>query len=111
MVKGFDGEGPPSVGDAADWLGLRHHSAVEHANLARQLIREACVVSDHDDARAFGIELADEVHDRCARGAVEVPGRFVCEHDRRTPDEGTRDRYPLPLAAGELRRLEGRSSG
>src|SRR5437764_5657669 len=28
MVKGFD-QGQPSVGDAAEWLGLRHHSAVE----------------------------------------------------------------------------------
>ena len=28
MIKGFD-QGQPSVGDAAEWLGLRHHSAVE----------------------------------------------------------------------------------
>ena len=28
-VKGFDGPVAPSVGDAAEWLQLRHHSAVE----------------------------------------------------------------------------------
>src|SRR5436305_10919586 len=56
MVKGF-GEGPPSVGDAAEWLGLRHHSAVElvdRAVTAGLLQREA----DPDDARRQLLRLS-----------------------------------------------------
>ena len=57
------------------------------------------------------VELADELHDRRAGRAVEVPGRLVGEHDRRTPDEGTGDRHALALATGELGGLEGRARG
>src|SRR5215208_3325624 len=70
---------------------------LQHPNLARQLIGEARVMCDHDDGGAGGVELADELHDRCAGGAVEVPGRFVGENDRRMPDESPGDRDPLPL--------------
>ena len=87
------------------------HLAVQHPDLARQLIGEARVVRDHEDGGAGGVELADELHDRCAGGAVEVPGRFVGEHDRRTPDEGPGDRHPLPLPSGELGGLERRAFG
>ena len=66
---------------------------------------------DHEDRGAGGVELADELHDRCAGGAVEVPGRLVGEHDRRPPDEGPGDRHPLPLPAGELGGLERRALG
>ena len=49
MIKGFP-EGQPSVGDAAEWLGLRHHSTVElvdRAVSAGLLTRQ----SDPADAR------------------------------------------------------------
>ena len=91
--------------------GVGDHLAVQHPDLARQLIGEARVVGDHDDRGAGGVELADELHDRCAGGAVEVPGRLVGEHDRRTPDEGPGDRNPLPLPSRELGRLERRAVG
>src|SRR4051794_28302445 len=35
-------------------------------NLAWQLIGEARIVRDHEDGGADGVELADELHDRCA---------------------------------------------
>ena len=68
-------------------------------------------MGDHEDRGAGGVELADELHDRRAGGAVEVAGRLVGEHDRRPPDEGPGDRHPLPLASGELGRLERRAVG
>src|SRR5215510_4414957 len=49
-VKGYSGEGMPSIGDAADALQLRHHSAVElvdRAEAAGLLERRV----DPDDAR------------------------------------------------------------
>ena len=97
--------------DAAIATRIGDHLAVQHPNLARQLIGEARIVRDHDDGGAIGVELADELHDRCAGGAVKVPGRFVGEHDRRMPDEGPGDRNPLPLPAGELGGLEARAFG
>ena len=83
--------------------GVGDHPAVEHPDLARQLLGEAAVVGDHDDRGAVGVELAEERHDRRAGGAVEVAGRLVGEDDRRAPDERPGDRDPLALAAGELR--------
>ena len=81
------------------------------ANLARQLIGEARIVRDQKDGGAGGVELADELDDRCAGSAVEVPGRFVGENDRRMPDEGPGDRNPLPLPSGDLGGLEFRALG
>ena len=95
---------PPALMAPLAVRGVGDHLAVQHPDLARQLIGEARVVGDHDDRGAGGVELADELHDRCAGGAVEVAGRLVGEHDRRTPDEGPGDRDPLPLSAGELGR-------
>src|SRR4029453_19302408 len=91
--------------------GVGDHLAVEHPDLAWQLIGEARFVSDHEDGGAGGVELADELHDRGAGGAVEVAGRFVGEDDRRMPDEGAGDRDALPLAAGEVGGLEGGAWG
>ena len=55
---------------------------------------------DDEDRGAGRVELPDEPHDRCAGTAVEVPGRLIGEHDRRTPDERPGDRNPLPLPSG-----------
>ena len=62
-----------------------------------------------DDRRAVAVELLEQLQDRDARGAVEVAGRLVGEHDRRPPHERARDRHPLAFAAGELRRPERRA--
>ena len=50
------------------------------------------------------LKLVEQRQDRGAGRAVEVARRLVGEHDRRPSDERARDRDPLPLAAGELRR-------
>jgi hypothetical protein len=97
--------------DVAIAAGVVDHMAVEHPDLAGQLIGDAGVVRDHDDGGAGGVELADELHDRCAGGAVELAGRLVGENDRRTPDEGPGDRDPLALPSGDLGGLERRAYG
>ncbi|MDQ1397935.1 MAG: hypothetical protein QOG64_3194 [Acidimicrobiaceae bacterium] len=65
-VKGFDGPGQPSIGDAAEWLRLKHHSAVElvdRAEAAGLLAR----VADPDDGRRQRLRLTAEGETRLAR--------------------------------------------
>jgi DNA-binding MarR family transcriptional regulator len=55
-VKGHEGEGHPSIGDVADALQLRHHSAVElvdRAQSAGLVVRS----TDPGDARRHLLEL------------------------------------------------------
>lgn len=64
-VKGFDGSTAPSVGDAAEWLRLRHHSAVElvdRAVAAGLLERE----TDPDDLRRQLLRLTDQGEQKLA---------------------------------------------
>jgi len=55
-VKGHPGDRPPSVGDIADYLLLRHHSAVELIDRAEMagLVRRRI---DPEDARVVRVEL------------------------------------------------------
>jgi DNA-binding MarR family transcriptional regulator len=55
-IKGHAGGLPPAVGDLADYLMLRHHSAVELVDRAEAagLVRRS---SDPDDARVVRVRL------------------------------------------------------
>lgn len=55
-VRGHDDPRGPTIGEAADYLFLRHHSAVELVGRAQQagLLRR---VSDPDDARVVRLRL------------------------------------------------------
>jgi DNA-binding MarR family transcriptional regulator len=55
-VKGHPGDIPPSIGELADYLLLRHHSAVELVDRAESagLVRR---VDDPQDARVVRVEL------------------------------------------------------
>jgi DNA-binding MarR family transcriptional regulator len=55
-VKGHPGDRPPTVGELADYLLLRHHSAVELVDRAATagLVRR---VSDPSDGRVVRVEL------------------------------------------------------
>ena len=57
-VKGLSADRPPAVGDLADCLLLRHHSAVELIDRAEQagLVRR---VRDLDDGRLTRVRLTD----------------------------------------------------
>jgi DNA-binding MarR family transcriptional regulator len=56
-VKGHPGDRPPAVGELADYLLLRHHSAVELVDRAATagLVRR---VSDPSDGRVVRVELS-----------------------------------------------------
>ena len=65
-VKGHDGDGPPSIGDAAEALQLRHHSAVElvdRAEAAGLLERRV----DPADARRHLLTLTADGEARLAQ--------------------------------------------
>ena len=58
-TKGHPGDGPPAIGDVAEWLQLRHHSAVElvdRAEAAGLVERHA----DPADARRHLLVLTPE---------------------------------------------------
>ncbi len=56
-IKGFPGDGSPSVGELAEALQLRHHSAVELVDRAASagLVRR---IEDRDDARRHLLVLS-----------------------------------------------------
>ncbi len=57
------------------------------------------------------VDVAQQVHDVPAVGAVEVARRLVGEQDRRVVGQRARQRDALLLAAGELRRIVMRAAG
>ena len=68
--------------------------------------RDGGVVRDEDErGAALAPEVDEDVEDRGAGRAVEVSRRLVGEEERRAGSEGARERDPLLLAAGELRRV------
>ena len=58
-VRGHPGPGPPTVGDVAEHLLLRHHSAVQLVDRAERagLVRRD---RDHEDHRRVRLSLTDE---------------------------------------------------
>ncbi|HEY3912291.1 MAG TPA: MarR family winged helix-turn-helix transcriptional regulator [Stellaceae bacterium] len=54
-VKGFPGSGDPTIGDLAERLGIRHHSAVE---LVDRLVEAGLLVRAHDPADRRRVLLA-----------------------------------------------------
>src|SRR5215207_1195854 len=75
---------------------------VAHVDAPRHGARELGVVRDHDDRRAIGVQLVEQLDELAARPRVEVAGGLVGEHDRGSPQERPRDRHPLALATGKL---------
>lgn len=64
-IKGFPGGGPATVGDLAERLRIRHHSAVELVNR----LCEAGLVArdqDRDDQRRVLLRLTERADDRLA---------------------------------------------
>jgi DNA-binding MarR family transcriptional regulator len=65
-VRGHPGERGPSIGELADYLLLRHHSAgelIDRAEAAGLVLRRA----DPDDARLARVELTPEGAERLER--------------------------------------------
>ena len=59
-------------------------------------------VGDDDNRGTLLVQLFKEGEDRLAVDAVEVAGRLVREHDRRTTGKRTGDRDALALASRKL---------
>jgi DNA-binding MarR family transcriptional regulator len=69
-VKGHPGPEPPTIGDVADYLLLRHHSAVELVNRvqAAGLLERS---RDTKDARIVRLRLTDK-GERCIEELTEL---------------------------------------
>ena len=66
---------------------------------------------EHERRAARRVDVAQQLHDVAAVGAVEVAGRLVGQHDRRIVGQRARERHALLLAARELRRVVMRAAG
>jgi DNA-binding MarR family transcriptional regulator len=64
-IKGFPSEDDPTVGDLAERLRIRHHSAVE---LADRLVKAGLVLRSHDagDRRRVRLSLTPSAENRLA---------------------------------------------
>ena len=68
------------------------------ADAANQL----AVVRRHDDGRAAGVGLAEQIHDFEREIGIEIARRLVGQHELRFVDERAGDRDALLLAAGQF---------
>ena len=60
-VRGAETDEPPTIGDVADWMKLRHHSAVELVNRAESsgLVRRVPDANDHRRQRLVLTKLGE----------------------------------------------------
>jgi DNA-binding MarR family transcriptional regulator len=54
-IKGFEGDGPPTIGDLAERLAIKHHSAV---GLVDRLVKGGHLKRRHDDIDRRRVSLA-----------------------------------------------------
>ena len=73
------------------------------ANVASECDMSCGIVGGKDERRAqLRLHAVHQRDDRGTRRAVEVGGRFVCEHDGRLLHQRARDRHALLLSARQL---------
>src|SRR4051794_30189647 len=85
--------------------GLLAHQAVAHAQSPPGPRGHVVLVGDHDDGPAGRVQVVEHPQQVGAGLGVQVAGRLVGQDQRGRGDQGTGDRDPLLLAAGQLRRL------
>ena len=91
---------------AATPSGAPVSSPLSTKSRARRMIRSARIVRHHDDGLAvLAVEKLQQPKDRLRRIPVEVARRLVADEQPRVRNDRARDRDPLLLSAGELRRL------
>ena len=83
---------------------LLQDPAVEHVDDAAGEVGMRRRVGDHDDGRAFLVELAEHPHHLLAVGGVEVAGRLVGEDQLGLADQRAGDGDALLLATRQLGR-------
>ena len=76
--------------------------AVVQVDDAVAAVGDGGVVGDHHDRPARRHQLVEQLQDRLARLAVEVPGGLVGQQDERVVDQRPGDAHALLLPAGQL---------
>src|SRR5690606_6107537 len=83
-------------------VGLVDDLAVEEGDRAVGALRVAWIVRHHADGRAFGVQLAEQIHDGRPVLRVEVACRLVGQQDRRRPANRTSHGHALLLTTRQL---------
>src|SRR5438132_11969778 len=77
-------------------------SVVHDRDVVCELLGLVEVVGRQEDRRTCFLELANQCPQLSSRTAVECGRRLIQEAERRTSDEGPRDREPPVLASGSV---------
>jgi acyl-CoA thioesterase I len=85
---------------------IAHDKAVPQSNHAVRMGGKRGVVRHHNERRSFTpVEFQQKFEHLFAGSSVQIAGGFVRKQNRRTRDEGPRQRDTLLFAAGELHRV------
>ena len=83
--------------DLAQLAEVHHRHAVTHVLHHREVVRD-----EQQRELVARLHVLEQVEDLCLHGDVEGGHRLVADDELGFRDDGTRDRDPLALAAGEL---------
>jgi hypothetical protein len=97
---------PGALRDLLGPAGLHHLAAVEHDHPLREEPDDAEVVGDEQQRELPGVtQVGEQVEHLGLRGQVQGADRLVEHDDLRIAHQRAGDRDPLPLPAGEPRRV------
>src|SRR4029077_12212653 len=80
-------------------------AVIEGDRAAADASNELAIVRGHDDGRAGGVDLAEQVHDLEREIRIQIARRLVGQNELRVGDERARNRNPLLLATRKLFRI------
>ncbi len=80
------------------------NSAVEHVHDTARMTGMTLIVCDHDDRRAVGIELIQEIEHLFTVCRIEISGRLISQYEFWICDDSTSHRNALLLPARQLLR-------
>src|SRR3954468_10213003 len=80
--------------------------AVPEDDIPLRILSDILLVRyEHDAEAVLLVESLQDLHHLDRGAAVQVSRGLVCQQDRRTIHQRTRNRHPLLLASRELRRI------
>ena len=83
--------------------GLHHLPGVDHHHPVAEVVDDAQVVGDHDDAHVpVLLEVLHELEDLGLNGDIQSGGGLIGDEELRVAGQGNGDHHPLAHTAGEL---------
>ena len=81
------------------WIGWIVDASVQNMNIARRFAGKLQIVSDHNDRRASGVDLLQQLHDTQRGIGIQITCRFVSKQEQGLANECPGDGHALLLSA------------